>query len=457
MTAPAMLPLIAKRDERATFAVYDGRRVPVGGFLEDVQVLAAGLPARAHVLNLCADRYRFVVGFAAALVRGQISLLPPDHSPVSVARLAADYPQVYCLADDTLPIAPPGLEIVACAVRGGADAAGAFRAAPSIAAGQTAAIAFTSGSTGAPVPHPKTWGMLVAGAKAELARLRIDVAQGMHLVGTVPPQHMYGLESTVMLGLQGGLTLHAGRPFYAVDVCDSLASLPRPRMLVTTPFHLRALFAEVAAPPAADLVLCATAPLQPGLAADAELRLRAPLYEIYGCTESGQIASRRPAQDARWRPLKGVVLSGDGDAASVRGCGHAAPHLLNDVIERLPGGTFRLLGRKSDMVNIAGKRTSLAHLNHHLNAIEGVRDGVFINSTNDADHASERLVAYVVPARNWSAADILRALRDRIDPAFLPRPLHLVDALPRNPTGKLSMRALASMTLPATDPSVEFQ
>jgi hypothetical protein len=47
-----------------------------------------------------------------------------------------------------------------------------------------------------------------------------------------------------------------------------------------------------------------------------------------------------------------------------------------------------------------------------------------------------RLAAIVV-APNVDAATILAALRERIDPAFLPRPLHLVDTLPRNALGKL--------------------
>ena len=47
-----------------------------------------------------------------------------------------------------------------------------------------------------------------------------------------------------------------------------------------------------------------------------------------------------------------------------------------------------------------------------------------------------RLAALVVaPGRRRE--DILESLRSRIDPVFLPRPLRLVEALPRNATGKL--------------------
>jgi acyl-coenzyme A synthetase/AMP-(fatty) acid ligase len=37
------------------------------------------------------------------------------------------------------------------------------------------------------------------------------------------------------------------------------------------------------------------------------------------------------------------------------------------------------------------------------------------------------------------------ALQQRIDPAFVPRPLHLVDALPRNATGKVPREALLAL------------
>src|SRR5687767_15544824 len=93
--------------------------------------------------------------------------------------------------------------------------------------------------------------------------------------------------------MQGGLSMHAGRPFYPADIRAELAALPRPRGLVTTPVHLRALLSEAHDLPALDFLLCATAPLGLQLAATAETRFGAPLYEIYGCTEAGQVATRR--------------------------------------------------------------------------------------------------------------------------------------------------------------------
>jgi acyl-coenzyme A synthetase/AMP-(fatty) acid ligase len=51
----------------------------------------------------------------------------------------------------------------------------------------------------------------------------------------------------------------------------------------------------------------------------------------------------------------------------------------------------------------------------------------------------------MVVAPTLDAAQITHALRERIDPAFLPRPLLLVDALPRNETGKLPQHALHAL------------
>ena len=116
------------------------------------------------------------------------------------------------------------------------------------------------------------------------------------------------------------------------------------------------------------------------------------------------------------------------------------PFLLADVIELRDQYTFLLHGRTADLINIAGKRTSLAHLNFHLNSIAGVRDGAFVMPEED-DGAVTRLMAFVV-APGITGETILSALRERIDPAFLPRPLCLVEALPRNETGKLPRGAV---------------
>jgi acyl-coenzyme A synthetase/AMP-(fatty) acid ligase len=64
-----------------------------------------------------------------------------------------------------------------------------------------------------------------------------------------------------------------------------------------------------------------------------------------------------------------------------------------------------------------------------------VRDGAFFLPENAV--AADQRVAALAVAPGLAPRAVLRALRERVDPAFLPRPLLMVDELPRNATGKL--------------------
>jgi acyl-coenzyme A synthetase/AMP-(fatty) acid ligase len=258
---------------------------------------------------------------------------------------------------------------------------------------------------------------------------------------------MYGFESSVLMALADGHALCAERPFYPADIATVLEALPRPRALISTPVHLRALLASGVRLPQADLVVSSTAPLAQQLAAEIERRFDTRLMEIYGSTETGQIAARRPLQGPEWRLWPGVALSPEGEVTWAQG-GHIEQRTrMWDVLEMTSDTGFLLHGRVTDLVNIAGKRSSLAYLNHQLNSIPGVEDGAFFHAEESpASHTGVARVAACVVAPGLDAARLLEALRQRIDAVFLPRPLLFVARLPRNATGKLPQEALRSMT-----------
>ena len=445
---PMMQPLLLADDLDAPLAWRDGVAVSRRQYLADVHVLAARLPAAGPMLNFTADRYRFAVGLGAAMLRGQGSLMPPNHTPDTVERLRTLFPSTYALADaDAPPLQLPTIHH-ADALAPLADGSSA-----EIDDGALAAQVLTSGSTGAPVPHAKHWGLLVRNTQAGAQRLARQMGRrdlvGVTLVATVPAQHMYGFESTVLIALLGGAAFDTGRPFYPADIAAALERAPRPRMLVTTPFHLKMLLDSNVPLPAIDLTLCATAPLAPQLAARAEAALAAPLMEIYGCTEAGQVASRRSTEGAEWHLYDGVQMSGDGAEVTVQGGHVPQATVLADVLEVIDAKTFRLLGRSNDLINIAGKRSSLGHLNFHLNSIAGVQDGAFWLPPDTAGAGVVRPVAFVVATPELAAGalheTVLAALRQRLDPAFLPRHVVAVAALPREvTTGKLPAQRFAA-------------
>ena len=408
--------------------------------------VAAALPPRRHVLNACADRYRFTVGFAASLVADKVSLLPSTHTPEVIRQLTEFAPDVFCLTDDArcqidlprvrFPDLVPGETVPWRPVE--------------IEHDRLAAYVFTSGSTGTPLPYKKTWGRLVNCVRFEAQRLGLLDGRPHAIVGTVPPQHMYGFESTVLVALQSGNAFSAGRPFYPADVCSELASVPQPRMLVSTPVHLRTLIGSDVHLPSADLVLSATAPLSQNLAREVEQRFETRLLEIYGSTETGQIASRRTAREVEWQLFEGVRLFSEGGETRAEGGHVEQPTPMCDVLEVTSADRFLLHGRLSDLVNIAGKRSSLSYLNHQLNAIAGVVDGAFfLREPEEGSSAGVTRVAALVVAPTLDAAALTEQLRKRIDAVFMPRPLLFTDSLPRNDTGKLPHDALRSLAATA--------
>jgi acyl-coenzyme A synthetase/AMP-(fatty) acid ligase len=189
-------------------------------------------------------------------------------------------------------------------------------------------------------------------------------------------------------------------------------------------------------------IVSATAPLDAALAADAERRCATPVIELFGSTETCVIAHRRPTHDSAWSLYAGVELTAQPDGTLASAAHFAQPTLLQDIVELLPERRFALRGRNSDLIEIAGKRASLADLTRRLLGVPGVRDAVVFQLDAEANAPGVRRLAALAVAPGTDEARIIAALRAAIDPAFLPRPLRLVDALPRNATGKLPREAL---------------
>jgi len=154
-----------------------------------------------------------------------------------------------------------------------------------------------------------------------------------------------------------------------------------------------------------------------------------------------EFASRRTAQDELWRLHEGVQLESTADGTLVAAPWNRQRILLQDHVEVRGAREFRVLGRNADLIEVAGKRASLADLTRRVLAIDGVRDAVVFQPGAESV-ATIRRVAALVVAPGLTAAQLHDRLAASVDPAFLPRPLLLVDALPRNELGKLPRAAL---------------
>lgn len=419
----------------AAFAVQPrtAEQISAATFLNQARALAERLPHAAYVINACESRFEFLVVWYAAMLCGQASLLPSSKNEAAFARLAAAYPDSYRIGgrSDALPHRHAFDALLEGPVQ---------REARLPSDTDIAAVFFTSGSTGESRPHAKTWGQMCLGAHS--LRQQFSMSLGATLIATVPPQHMFGFETTVMLPVTQGFTVLDACPLLPADIEAAVKSSRRPSWLITTPLHLSSLRATGIALQGLEGILCATMPLEPADAAFIEDHWACPVYEIYGSTETGMVGHRRPAHDTSWSLCDDLFWDNPRKAV-IKGVRIGASFELNDVIERQSSRRFRFVSRADDIVKIAGKRASLGALNAELCGVPGVCDGAFF-APADNSAGNNRLVAFVV-APAVSRETIVAALREKIDSAFLPRRLIFVDALPRNPMGKLPRAALEDL------------
>lgn len=439
------LRITTQNNNDALMAWENDNRLTHGVFLDDVRAVVRALPNRKHVINLCNDRYLFMVSFVAAIIKEQINLLPQDRVYETLYAINEDYKDCYCISDRYLSeLILEQVNINDLLKRENTNRENSSRNLPKINAEQIAAIVFTSGSTGKPKANNKTWGSLVQGAQRTANRFGL-YDSNLHIVSTVPPQHMFGLESSVMLCLQCNLPMNRGRPFYPEDIRKEIETVENNIILVTTPFHLRACTSTQGVQwKNLDFILSATAPLNIDIAKQAEEKMQTKVKEIYGCTELGAIASRDPIDSLQWHLYDGLELYQEKDKSFVNIKGSQEPIVLNDNVKILDGDSFELLGRNEDIINIAGKRGSLADIKLKLLSIKGIDDAAIYLPDSEKDIV--RLTAFIV-AKSLTTKEVSTAMLNKVDSIFIPRPIYIVSSLPYNESGKLSQQSLKTLAV----------
>jgi len=409
-------------------------------FLSHVISLADQLPKKTHIINLCGNRYLFLVSICAAMLKQQINLLPPNKNLSTQAKLAERYVDAY-VVHDGIDI-ENGLE--SFNIQDIVLAADKFNfskdSVPLIPLEQLALISFTSGSTGDSKPNEKNWHTLTASSDINRRYMLPDLNVTYHILATVPGQHMWGLETSVLMALFSQACLCDDKPLFPADIRSVLKELPSPRVLVTTPVHLRALVSSGLSFPDLDYLLCATSPLTQLLAQKSEKHFKTKLHEVYGCSEIGSMAIRKTAIESDWLKFDGITFENESEKTWAYTEYLPKPITLSDEIRLDENNRFRLLGRSSDMVDIAGKRGSLAEINTILLQSEGLIDGVVIFP--EQEKAIPRLAAIVMLKEGYSKSELQAHFRKYLDDVFVPRPIFLVDKLPREDNGKLPRKRI---------------
>ena len=414
-----------------------GRPVAIKEFVERVTALAEKLPDCELFFNVCTDRFRFLLGFCAAIVSAKTNVLPSNSRTATLDAVRGRLgKRIGVMHDGECPSDRQGdaIDLRTAVERS------TFERVPDVELDHLCALSFTSGSTGDPKPVPKSWQTIVEStARNALAYLGERSVCG-NIVATVPCAHMYGLETTIFLPLRIDVLVHPARPLFAADLRRYLQELAAPRVIVTTPLHARALITGNPVFPPVDTVIVATSPLDTELARSIERCFGAEVREIYGSTETGTLAFRNTSAESFWRLISGFEQRVTDDGRTfIRADFLPGEVELPDLLHWRNPHSFELKGRRSDIIKMAGKRGSLLELNRILLSIPGVRDGIIFQPSEAGE--DQRLAALVV-APELDRKRILTDLRARVDDVFLPRPLIAVESLPRESSGKLSRKVL---------------
>ena len=306
----------------------------------------------------------------------------------------------------------------------------------------------TSGSTG----QPQIIGKTVAQFQAEAEALAqywglADEVPVDAVVGSVSPQHLYGLSFRVVLSLCAGWPIHRMQCVYPESLLA--AALPMRRSVwISSPMLLDALGEDRVGPRLRGSVSRLVSSAGSLSAATSE-RLHRQLGilpdEIYGSTETGVIAHRQGS--GPWQPLPSVQHGTDAEGALwVDSPWSGGRRQLADLVSS-QGTGFVLEGRRDRIIKLADKRVSLAHVEARLKEHAWVADGACGLSP-----VHKRLAVALVLSpegatawREQGRASVLNALRDHLrgslDVVALPRSWRVVHRLPRDAQGKLSLAA----------------
>lgn len=309
---------------------------------------------------------------------------------------------------------------------------------------------FTSGSSGTPKCIEKTVGLMDREAEVT-TRLFGAVTEGAVVQSTVDPRHLYGLTFNIWFAFSAGRPIAKTRRVYQ----EQLLTLPHPVALITTPTFMRMLETTLAAP-VLPFVLSAGGPLSDEAKATLTAWSPSTIYEIYGSTETGVVASRAHesnalanAQTPDWTLIDEAMLSETADGWVL-----TSPLLptgvmmLDDQLKLTGERTFHLLGRRDRVVKIGEVRLSLTEIERVVERTLGL-----VIRALSVVHGERTLIGAVVNealSPKWTGQlpdrrAVTQALHGTLDPLARPRLWRSVPDWPMNAQGKVETQRLLEL------------
>jgi acyl-CoA synthetase (AMP-forming)/AMP-acid ligase II len=280
--------------------------------------------------------------------------------------------------------------------------------------------------------------------------------------GAIPISHSYGFSNLLTPLIVRGVSLALSNDRIPRAIINGLVAT-RATVFPGMPVFYQSFCEIEEAPSLPDLELCisAGAPLSLETARAFREKFGREIHSFYGASECGGICYVRETQPipgfvgqamsgveieqvdsdnsvSRIRVRSGAVANGyfpDPDEGRLGG-GIFVP---DDLLEKTRSG-YRIVGRSSDLINVAGKKVHPAEVEAEILRCEGVQAAIVFG--RESERRNEEIAACVV-AKGLSERELLAHCRTRLSSWQVPRRIYFVEAIPVNERGKTSRRELA--------------
>ena len=294
----------------------------------------------------------------------------------------------------------------------------------------------------------------------------MGISNGDLNFGVIPVSHSYGFSNLLTPLIARGVPMVVSRDSTPRAV---LADLARTHATVFpgTPVFYQAFcnLDDVPALPKLRLCISAGAPLSGAVAKKFFEKFKQPIHSFYGASECGGICYDRDGTTFEdglvGRPMQRVEIEFIEPTASssqirVRSAAVSDGYFPEGGEQKLGNGVFvpddllaqhnsalTIVGRVSDVINVAGKKVNPAEIEAQLLRFEGVRQAVVFGRSTGAGLRNEEVAACVQASPQTTENDLLRFCRDFLSPWQVPKRIFIVGAIPTNERGKMSRRDLS--------------
>ena len=282
--------------------------------------------------------------------------------------------------------------------------------------------------------------------------------------GVIPISHSYGFSNLLTPLIARGVPMVVSRDRTPRAVLDDLARTSA-SVFPGMPVFYQAFCEMENVPLLPKLRLCisAGAPLPLATAKKFREKFGLPIHSFYGASECGGICYDRDAANEVegfvGAPMNGVdleMIDASAEASQVRVRSAAAGDgyfpevneeklgngifVPDDLLAR-DGSGFKIVGRVSDVINVAGKKVNPAEIEERLLQFPGVRQAIAFG--RESTLRNQEVAACVVTDGDLRENELLEFCRSALSAWQVPKQIFVVESIPTNERGKISRRELA--------------